>query len=464
MERVQTGIAALDHLLQGGIPAGAAVLVVGRPGSGKTILAHQIMFHNGSPEAKAIYLTTLAEPQIKVMKFQQEFSFFDASKFQRSVIYHDLGSHLRMGGPSRCLEVLDDLLQKHQPSLIILDTIKTLADMISSVSAYREFLTDLSLRLATWGCTALLLGEYSEEEIGIRPESAIADGIIYLSGTEERQQQKRFLRILKMRGTAFSGGETFFKITGDGLKLFPRLNPELKDQVYDLQTDRRFSTGVAGLDEMTDGGYPMGTTTLLSGATGTGKTLLSLHFAYAGLAVGEPVIYVTFEENPRQIVRDGFRIGLDLQPYIDNGLLQIVHSSPMELDLDEHVFMLQSAVREMEAKRLIIDSITAFEVSVRDPVKYIDYMWSMTDFFKTRGVTVQLNHEVHDSANVTELTKHAFSCVADNIVALRYIQVGQELRRAVRVVKVRGSAHGITLKELVIGPGGVTVADGLNVS
>lgn len=202
MDRLSTGIKELDNILQGGFPEGTTILIVGRPGSGKTILAHQIMFHNASPEHKAIYLTTLSEPQVKVMKFQQEFSYFDHHKFQRSVFYRDLGSILRKLGPAQALVLIDELLRKHQPRLMVMDTVKTIAEMIPSQTEFREFLLDLSLRLATWGCTALLLGEYCEEEVELRPESAIADGILYLSGTEERNLQKRYLRILKMRGTA----------------------------------------------------------------------------------------------------------------------------------------------------------------------------------------------------------------------------------------------------------------------
>lgn len=456
MERVSTGITALDNILDGGFPIGATVLVVGRPGTGKTILAHQIMFHNASSDNKVIYLTTLSEPQVKVMRFQKEFSFFDNSKFQKSVIYHDLGSILRKHGPAQALLIIDELLKKHEPRMMIIDTVKTFADIIPSITEFREFILDLSLRLATWGCTTILLGEYSEEDIEIRPESAIADGVVYLYGTEEKQQQKRYLRILKMRGTNHASGETVFRITQNGIEIFPRINPMVKKQVYN-QFDERISTGVAGLDTIMGGGIPRGTTTLVSGSAGIGKTFLALSFALAGFAKAEKAVFVSFEENPAQLVHNCLNMGIDLERYIREGLLHIIHVSPIELDVDEHVYRIQKLVSDIKAQRLVIDSISAFEIGMPDKIKYTDYIWALTDFFKTQGVSVLLTNEMHDSVAASLLTKHGISYVADNLVLLHYKEEGLGIKRFARVVKMRSSSHSTELRELVIDRHGLRI-------
>ena len=453
MDRVSTGIESFDNILSGGFPQGATILIVGRPGTGKTTLAHQTMFYNATLDKKVLYLTTLAEPLVNVMKFQQQFKYFDINKVQDSVIYHDLGSILRKKGPSQALTVITELLKEHQPSLVIVDTIKTIADMILTSTEFREFVLDLSLRLSTWGSTSLLLGEYSEEDIEIRPESAIADGIIYLSGTEEKRRQKRFLRILKMRGTGHQGGENVFTINSNGIEIFPRINPEVSNQAYE-QFSSRISSGIVGLDEIMNGGIPMGTTTLVSGASGTGKTILALNFALAGLKENKKVVYVTFEENPAQIIRGASNLGIDLQKYIDEGLLYMKHISPIELDVDEHVYEVQKLVKNTDAKRLIIDSISSFELGLQDKVKYTDYIWSLTDFFKRQGVSVYLTHEMHNSSEISMLTKHGISYVADNLLLLIYKEEGLELKRFLRVVKMRASSHYNGLKEIVIDENG----------
>lgn len=458
MERISTGIDILDDILKGGYPEGSTIMLVGTPGTGKTIMAHQMMFHNAAPDQKVIYMTTLAEPQVKVMKFQQEFSFFDESKFQRSVIYHDLGSVLRRKGPRQVLVAIEELIKEYQPRIMIIDAIKSIADMIPSLTEFREFLLDLSLRLAAWGCMTLILCEYAEEDIEIRPECAIADGIIYLSGTDEKMRQKRFMRIIKMRGTGYPGGEIMYRISGNGIEIFPRLNPVVNQQVYE-QSEGRISTGVKGLDEMTGGGIPRGSTTLLSGSAGTGKTLLALCFTYAGLESGEPAVFVSFEENPGEIVNRSLSLRLDLRPHLDAGLIHLMHVSPIELDVDEHAFKIQKLVQETGAKRLVIDSISAFEIGMADKIKYTDYIWALTDFFKFCGVSVILTHEMHDSADVSQLTKYGISFVADNLILLRYQQQGPYMKRCLRVVKMRGSGHANNIRELRIGQDGVSLED-----
>jgi len=359
------------------------------------------------------------------------------------------------------LLMIDDILKKHQPRLIVVDTIKTLADIVPSLNEFREFLLDLSLRLATWGCTALLLGEYSEDDIEFRPEGAIADGILCLYGTEEKKQQKRFLRILKMRGTSYTGGEIVFRITDHGIDIFPRIKPSVETQPYDFY-EGRISTGIPGLDEMTGGGIPRSTTTLVSGSSGTGKTLLALHFTLSGLEAGENAVYVTFEENPRQLVRGALSLGLDLQPFIDQGKLQLIHVSPIELDVDQHVYNIQKSVLDTGSKRLVIDSISSFEVGMPDKVKYTDYIWAMSDYFKTQGINVLLTHELNYSEHISQLTKHGISFVADNLLTLRYLEQGVDLKRFLQVVKMRGSNHATNMQELLIGSGGISVGGSLS--
>jgi circadian clock protein KaiC len=456
LDRVSTGISALDQILGGGLPKGSTILLVGRPGTGKTILAHQMMFKNAENDDKVLYLTTLAEPQIKIMRFQQEFSFYDTDKVLKSVIYKDLGSVLRKQGSTQTMKLIDNYLKKFQPKMIFVDTIKTFADIIPDPKEFREFITDLSVRLTTWGCTTVLLGEYSEEDIEMRAESAIADGIIYLYGTEEKRQQKRYLRVLKMRGTSHSHGEAVFKISGDGVSVYPRLNSMVLKQNF-TQYSERLSTGVPKLDELMGGGIPKASTTLVTGPSGSGKTLLALSFALEGVKSGSTTIFVCLEENPLQIINNARQFGMDIRPYIDEGILHIVYISPVELDVDEHFYRIQKLVHDVGAQRLIIDSISSFEIGMRDKVKYTDFIWSLTDYFKSNGISVLLNHEKPDSSTLSTLTKYGISFLVDNLVLLTFKEDGIIFKKYLRVIKMRGSKHSTELKELIIDELGLSI-------
>jgi len=317
---------------------------------------------------------------------------------------------------------------------------------------------DLSLRLNTWGCTAVFLAEYGEDEIELRPESALVDGIVFLSGMEEKKRQRRFLRINKMRGTPYGGGENAFKITGDGITLYPRLKPDLASRAYAESRKTRISWGLPGIAVLTDGRIPRDSTTLITGGAGTGKTVMALHFVHAGLAAGESALYVSFEEHPAQLMATADSFGLDLAGPAAAGRLEMMHVSPMELDVDEHGAQIQAVAQALDASRVVIDSVSAFELSMADKAKYTDYIWALSDYFRSRGRSLLMTHEMSEH-NVMEFTKHGMSYVADNLVLLRFLETGSELRRSLRIVKMRSSRHTMEVRELRIEGNRLIVAE-----
>jgi circadian clock protein KaiC len=253
-----------------------------------------------------------------------------------------------------------------------------------------------------------------------------------------------------MRGTNYSQGQVYFKITSAGIDLYPRLNAEITDKVYVRDYSKRVSIGVPDIDAMMGGGIPTSSITMISGGAGTGKTILSINFAYDGLMNGESVVYVTFEENPVQLINSALSLGMDLRPYIDSNQLKLIHVSPVELDVDEHLFMLQHSVVTLKAGRIVIDSISSFELGIQDKIKYTDFIFTLTNFFRTTGVTVCLTHELHHSGDVSEFTKHGISFVADNLILLEMKEIGMDIKRVLRIVKVRASKHEMGLKEFTI--------------
>ena len=461
MERLKTGIRGLDQVLQGGIPRYSTILIAGSPGSGKTILSQNILFnYNRASGLNVLYLSTISEPQFKVIRFQQEFSFFNSEAFMDTVIYQDIGSIIRTKGIKQTLEIVDELVQQLQPALIAIDSIKAIADMLPSALAFREFISDLNIKLSLWECTVLLVGEYNEEEISRRPESAVVDGIIYLYGAEEKKFQKRYLRILKMRGTSYEAGEHLLKISQEGVNIFPRLNPLFSGSGQTYSHDfQRQSTGVPGLDQMLGGGIPAGTTTLISGETGTGKTLLALSWIVQGARENEPGLFVTYDENPLQLKRNASSFGWRADNFLKRNLLDFFYVSPIELEVDQHIHEIQQKALEMQVGRIVIDSISSFEIGMSDKYKYTDYLWGLTSFFKMQGISLTIITESLYSQGSLELTKHGTSYLADNIIILSYLRDGFETRRLLEVRKMRGSRHLATAREYMISSRGPVVLD-----
>jgi circadian clock protein KaiC len=362
------------------------------------------------------------------------------------VIYGDLGDALRKDGTTGMLIQMEALIRTHRPDMIIIDSFKALRDLIPDPLVFRTFTLDLSLRLASWEVTTLLVGEYAEQALRSEPEFGIADGIIFLYGTEETERQKRFLRVMKMRGTPFFGGEHYFEIGLDGIRLFPRMTPETSSG-YTL-SDVRVESTVVGLAPLLGGGLIAASTTLIGGASGTGKSLVALSFVVATARSGIPVLLVSFEESANQIVRNAAAFGWDLTDLVARRLLNIVHVSPSELNIDRHAADIQAQATQLGAQLVVIDSITAFQAAVPDASRYQSYLWAITDYFKRNGVTLILTTELADSPNALQVSDRQISFVADTIILLRYLERANEITHTVVVLKMRGSSHDPSVRVL----------------
>jgi circadian clock protein KaiC len=389
----------------------------------------------------------------------QGFTFFEPDLFASKVIYGDLGGPLRKDGPADLIKQLDQLVREHRPELLVIDSFKALRDTIRDPLAFREFTSDIAIRLSAWEVTALLVGEYSAEDVREGPEFAIADGILYLYGTEEAEKQKRFLRVMKMRGTPFFAGEHFFEIGAEGITLYPRMAAGITGE-YEFPGNKKGSA-VAGMTEMLGGGVFESTATLISGGTGSGKTLLALSFLVEAARRGEPGLLVSFEESPRQITRNSQSFGWDLPDLHKRELLDIFHVSPSELNVDRHAFTIRERAEQIGAKMVVIDSITAFEAAVPDLAKYQSHLWAIADYFKRNGVTVIMTTEAKGPFEPLEISTAGVSFIADNIIFLRYVEVGGEIKRVVGVLKMRGSRHDKHLRELLIDPPKIAVGPAL---
>ena len=367
LERLSTGSAALDAILGGGIPAGSVTVVAGEPGSGKTVFTLQALFHHARQGRKCLYFTTLSEPALKVIRYMQLFSFFDSRLIEDRIIFADLGSTLRSGGVEQALAQMIQRVEGEEPDLVAVDSFKAIHDLLPSDGHGRIFVYDLAVSMAAWGATTLLVGEYAPEDIGVAPEFAIADGIVRLSTERQELTTARQLEVLKLRGANYVTGRHFFEMGADGLTFYPRVRgPEMTvEPPVDLAD--RVTTGVSGLDALLLGGLPRASATMVEGGTGTGKTLLGLHFLLEGARRGEPGILFTLEETPAQIRAIANNFGWKLAPLEAQGRLLISYTSPVELFTDRFLDVARRQIERVGARHAVLDSLTSMALGVPSP-------------------------------------------------------------------------------------------------
>ena len=457
MARLSTGSATLDEILGGGIPAGSVTVVAGEPGSGKSVFTLQALFHHARQGKKCLYFTTLSEPALKVIRYMQLFSFFDADLVEDRIVFIDLGSTLRRGGVEQALAQMIQRVENEEPVFVAIDSFKAIHDLLPGNGQGRAFVYDLSVAMAGWGATTLLVGEYTLGDIGVAPEFAIADGIVRLTTERQALTMSRQFEILKLRGANYVTGRHFFEMSADGLTFYPRVRgPEMhREPPVDLAD--RVVTGVAGLDALLRGGLPRASATMIEGGTGTGKTLVGLHFLLEGARRGEPGILFTLEETPEQIRAIAQNFGWNLAPLEAQGRLHISYTSPVELSADRFLAEAQRQIRNVGARHAVIDSLSSMSLGVPSQHRFRELVYALTKHFRAAGVTPLMTMEVAELLGTAQLTGYGVSSTADNLILLRYVEVDGRLERAVSVLKARGTGHVTELRRFRIDDHGAHV-------
>jgi circadian clock protein KaiC len=458
-DKIPTGIPALDDILNGGLARYSVNVIAGPPGTGKTILAQQIVFTNAKDDQQVPYLVTVSEPTVKMLRYSQRFSFFDIQRLGKNVLYLDVGSILLEKGVEEVARQIEEFTQTYSPSILAIDSFKAIHEMTQDAPRLREFAYRLAVQLTAWETTVLLVGEYTRDTINQAPIFAIADGIILLDQESRGMQTYRYLEVLKMRGDDYFAGKHPFRITANGLRVFPRVKTT---ESIDLSSpsEQRVSLGIKGLDEMSQGGLIPGTSTLVAGSAGTGKTLLCLHFLLEGIRQNEPALLVTFQETPSMLQRFARGFGWDLEQLQQDGLLYILYNSPVELGVDEHTHLIEQAIIRSKARRVALDSLKDIELATPDKVRYKDYVYSLVNSFRSRGITSMLTSEIPEMFGSFIVSEYGISFVSDNVILLRYVELGGHIARAVSMLKMRGSNHDKGVREYRIeSEGGVQILE-----
>jgi circadian clock protein KaiC len=269
-DRLSSGSDRLDAILGGGLPRNGIVLIGGNPGSGKTILAQQFVFHNASPDRPAMYLTTVSEPLEKILRYGQSLDFFDPSALGTTVIYEDLGRTLNEDGLAGAMACITELLKQNRPALVVIDSFRALQTYAADPETFRRFLHELAGRLSALPVTSFWVGEYNSIETSDAPELAIADAIGSLSTDRDGERNQRVLSVMKLRGSTSLSGKHAYRLSSAGIHVFPRMADPVELNRHS-GTDERTSSGVPALDAMLSDGYYRGASTLVAGLLGLAR-------------------------------------------------------------------------------------------------------------------------------------------------------------------------------------------------
>jgi circadian clock protein KaiC len=448
-DKISTGIHSVDAILNGGLPRNSVNVIAGPPGTGKSILAQQIVFHNAVRDDRAPYLVTVSEPTVKMLRYSQQFSFFDAARVGQNVIYLDIGSLLLEQGLEGVTRQIEVYIEEYSPTILAIDSFKAIHEMAEDAPKLREFAYRLAVRLTAWGTTTLLVGEYTRTTINEAPIFAVADGIILMDQEPRGMQTYRYLEVLKMRGDGYFAGRHPFVISADGITAYPRLKTPATLESYPVG-EARVSLGLPGLDGMMHGGALSATSTLVAGSAGTGKTLMCLHFLLEGIRQGEPGLLATFQETPSMLHAFARGFGWDVAELEREGKLCILYTSPVELGVDMHAYTIRQAIAQSGARRVAMDSLKDIELVSPDKVRYKDYIYSLVNDFRRQGIASMLTSEIPEMFGSFVVSEYGISFVADNVILLRYVEMAGRIARAISVLKMRGSDHDKSVREFRI--------------
>jgi circadian clock protein KaiC len=456
MRRLTTGNPRLDDVLGGGLILDAITMVVGAPGTGKTILAEQCLFANATPERPGVYLSTVSEPFDKLLRYGQSLEFFDAERVGRSVLYEDLGDAVHRDGLDGALERLDTLIKQLHPAIMVIDSFKALRSFAPSEADFRRFLHEMAGRVTAVAVSSLWVGEYEADASTAEPEFAVADAVIRLGTRRTAERSFRHLTVDKLRGSDFLSGDHVYRISAAGLCVFPRL-ADTRDPNPFVAVGERVSSGIAALDASFEDGYWSGSTTLVAGPSGAGKTLMGLHFVFGGAGQGEPGVFVTLQENTPQLGRILGRFGWS----IDDPNVIILDRSPVDLYVDELIYEVLDLLRA-GVRRVVIDSLNDLLLAAADPLRMRELLYSFVQRCARLGVSVMFTYETMELFRITRLAELGVSHIADNVVLLQHLQDGAQMKRAISVLKTRGSANSALISEFVISTDGITLGDPLD--
>ncbi len=458
LKRIPTGVPGLDTVLRGGFLRGSIVIVQGSPGAGKTILGNQICFRHVATGGCALYVTLLAENHARMLLHIGQLGFFEEAIIPDRLYYISAFRVLEQEGLPAVLNLLRREVQARGASILVLDGLSAIEETAASGREFKKFIHELQAQAAIADCAMLLLTGLGQSSA----EHTLVDGVIELQSKLYGRQAERVLQVHKLRGSGYLRGEHSFRITDEGIVVYPRTEALLSHpSVPDTVSGLPISTGVAQLDRIMGGGFPHHSTALLVGPPGIGKTTLGLHFL-SECNRDNPGLFFGFYETPAAICDKAKVLGLPLEHLIAEGHVEIVWQPTTEGLLDETCDRLVAALDRRGVQRLFIDGLQGFDRLAPERERLGHIFSAFSSEFRGRGISTLFTAEADLIGPVlglpfSGLSLRGVSCIAEIILVMRYVELRSQLHRMISVLKVRDADINCALHSFTISRNGIVI-------
>lgn len=455
MQKISSGLDGLDNILQGGLIPQKAYLIKGGPGTGKSTLGIHFLRQAVENDEKALCVTLVESAESLKQNAENlgidlgKVAFLDLSPdgdLTENSGHYSVFSSADVEQPD-IMESISEVITKHEPSRVLLDSFTMLRLLNNDPYQMRKMTLSLVNYITNRGATLLMTSESLD---GSSDDAAFwVDGIVEL----ENQSDWRNLQVTKFRGSDYQSGKHAFKLTGSGFKVYPRLRPNSYNRQFKQET---LSSGIEGIDKLLHGGIEKGSTNLVIGPSGVGKTNLGLQFIKEAAMRNEHSTIYTFEESEELIVRRSEMIGTPISDMIDEGNLNIMAVEPLSYSPDEFATVVREDVEQNNTRLVMLDAIGGYGMAVRGE-HILERLHSLTVYLQNMGVTTLL---INESQNVTGdfvTTDISASYLADNIIFLRYLEVQAQMKKAIGVLKKRLSGFENFIREYEITSDGIKV-------
>jgi circadian clock protein KaiC len=441
LPRLASGIPGLDIVLKGGFPRAGITIVQGTPGAGKTIFGNQLCHHHVAHGGKAIYVTLLAESHARMQLHMSQLGFFDPRVIPERLYLISAFRVLEEDGLRGLQDLLRREVQRFGASVLVLDGLVAAEESASTAREFKKFIHELQMHASMSNCTMFLLTGVSNRPVA--PEHTMVDGVIELRSDGVGRGSERTMTVHKMRGVGMIGGRHGMRISSDGIGVFPRIESRVASHAGLDAAGNLISTGLTELDRMVGGGIALGSTTLLVGPSGVGKTTLGLQFL-SQCTPEERGVLLGLYETPDSLRIKARALNLPLADLLDSGAVEMLWYPTTEGLVDEICGQLIETARRRRARRIFVDGIGGLESLMQDQTRLSRVLSALSIHFQEMKTAAVFSAESKASGGVHDLplegvSLQGVSAVAQNIVMMRYMELRNRLHRAISVLKGRNA-------------------------